>query len=116
MTHSVSSDASLKGILVAAPMSIGLTRQRVFSWVNRWMVDLLGYPESELIGQSARMLYESDQEFERVGSVKYSKVNEGKMGEVQTRWCCRDGHIIDVLLRSVAINPLNLDEGVIFTG
>ncbi|PLX71508.1 MAG: hypothetical protein C0614_14340, partial [Desulfuromonas sp.] len=28
----------------------------------------------------------------------------------------RDGQIIDVLLRSVAINPLNLDEGVIFTG
>ena len=85
MTHSVSSDATLKGILVAAPMSIGLTRQRVFSWVNRWMIDLLGYHEKELIGQSSRMLYESDQEYERVGRVKYVKINQGKMGEVQTR-------------------------------
>ena len=116
MIHSVSRDATLKGILVAAPMSIGLTRQRAFSWVNRWMADLLGYPENELIGRSARMLYESDEEFERVGRVKYANVNQGKMGEVKTRWCCRDGRVIDVLLRSMAIDPLNLDEGVIFTG
>jgi len=109
------SETALKGILMTAPMSIGMVKDRMFSWVNRWMVDELGYSEQELIGRSARMLYESDAEFERVGREKYREVSRGRMGEVQTRWLCRDGRVIDVLLRSMPIDPVDLMAGVIFT-
>ncbi len=109
------SEATLKSILLAVPMSVGLVHDRVFSWVNHWMVDELGYSEQDLIGQSARMLYVSDAEFERVGNVKYGQLARQPMGEAQTRFKCKDGHIIDVLLRSVPINPEDLGAGVIFT-
>ncbi len=109
------SQATLKSILTAAPMSIGLVQKRIFSWVNRWMLDEMGFAEDELIGKSARLLYETDAEFERVGMVKYAELAKGRMGEVQTRMRCKDGRMIDVLLRSVPLNSANLDEGVIFT-
>lgn len=109
------SEATLRSLLSAAPMSIGLVRNRVFGGVNRWMVEELGFAEEELVGQSARMLYESEAEFERVGREKYVEVARGQMGEVQTRWVCKDGNVIDVLLRSVPIDPGDLDAGVIFT-
>ncbi|MDT8442806.1 MAG: PAS domain S-box protein [Desulfuromonadales bacterium] len=109
------SEATLKSILTAAPMSIGMVRNRVFHWVSRWMIEELGYAEEELIGQSARMLYESEAEFERVGREKYIEVALGQMGEVQTRFVRKDGQVIDVLLRSMPIDADDLDAGVIFT-
>lgn len=109
------SEATIRSLLVAVPMSVGLVHNRTFSWVNRWMLDELGYPEHELIGQSARILYESDAEFERVGRLKYGQLPFAQMGEVQTRFKCRDGRCIDVLLRSVPIDPDDLEAGVIFT-
>jgi PAS domain S-box-containing protein len=109
------SEGTLGSILAAAPMSIGMVKERTFSWVNRWMTDELGYSEQELIGQKARMLYDSDEEFERVGVVKYANVSQGHMGEAQTYWVCKNGERIDVLLRSMPIDPENLAAGVIFT-
>ncbi|HKL27009.1 MAG TPA: PAS domain S-box protein [Desulfuromonadales bacterium] len=108
------SEATLKSILTAVPVSVGLVRNRVFCWVNRWMVEELGYAEEELIGQNARLLYESDEEYERIGREKYDRVKAGHMGEVKTRFLCRDGRGIDVLVRSVPIDPETLDAGVIF--
>lgn len=110
------SEATLKSILRAVPMSVGLVHDRTFSWVNSWMVEELGYSEEELIGQSARMLYMSDAEFERVGKVKYGQLaGQAPMGEVQTRFKCKDGHTIDVLLRSVPLDPTDLSAGVLFS-
>jgi PAS domain S-box-containing protein len=109
------SEATLRSILTAVPMGIGMVRNRVFSWVSHWMTEELGYAEEELIGQNAVMLYENEVEFERVGRDKYHEVACGRMGEVQTRWVCKDGKVIDVLLRSMAVDPADLDAGVIFT-
>lgn len=109
------SQATLKSILVAVPVSVGLVQDRVFCWVNRWMVEELGYTEDELIDKSARLLYESDEEFERVGREKYGQVTVGQMGEIQTRFRCKDGRVIDVLVRSIPIDPDHLEDGVIFT-
>ncbi len=109
------SEATLRSILSAAPMSIGMVRNRVIGWVNRWMTEKLGYAEEELIGQNALMLYESQAEFERVGHEKYTEVAQGQMGEVQTRWVCKNGKVIDVLLRSMPIDASDLNAGVIFT-
>jgi PAS domain S-box-containing protein len=109
------SEATLRSILSAAPMSIGMVRNRVFGWVNRWMTEELGYAEEALIGQNAVILYESQAEFERVGHEKYTEVAQGRMGEVQTRWVCKNGKVIDVLLRSMPIDAGDLDAGVIFT-
>ncbi|HIE55591.1 MAG TPA: PAS domain S-box protein, partial [Chromatiaceae bacterium] len=37
------------------------------------------------------------------------------MGEVETRWCRKDGSRVDILLRSAAFDPNDLSRGMIFT-
>ena len=109
------SEASMKGIVKAAPIGIGLVHNRVLGWVSDHMNEMLGYSGEELIGQSARVLYESDDEFERVGSEKYQEIRERGVGAIETRWKRKDGRLIDVHLRSTPVDPTDLAQGVLFT-
>ncbi len=109
------SEAALSSILRAAPIGIGLVTRRVFGWTNDHLSRMTGYSREELQGQSARMLYESEAEFERVGQVKYSGIKQQGTGSIETSWRRKDGKLIDVLLSSTPIDPLDLDAGVVFT-
>ena len=44
------------------------------------------------------MLYPTVEEFEFVGREKYKQIEQFGTGTVETKWVCKDGHIIDVLL------------------
>ena len=109
------SEASMQSILKAAPIGIGLVHNRVLGWVNDHMSEMLGYSEEELIGKSARVLYENDDEFERVGREKYQEIGERGIGAIETRWKRKDGSLIDVHLRSTPMDPTDLAQGVLFT-
>ena len=109
------SEASMRGILKAAPIGIGLVHNRVLGWVNDHMNKMLGYSGEELIGKSARVIYENDDEFERVGKEKYQEIGERGIGAIETRWKGKDGRVIDVHLRSTPVDPTDLAQGVIFT-
>jgi len=109
------SEATLKGLLKAAPICIGLVHNRVFSWVNDHMQTLLGYTGQDLIGKSSRVIYPSDEEFNRVGKNKYDEIHKKGTGSVETRWQRKDGDILDIFLQSTPINPADLSSGVIFT-
>jgi PAS domain S-box-containing protein len=111
----LTSEATLSSILRAAPIGIGLVTQRIFGWTNDHLSRMTGYSRGELLGQSARMVYESEAEFERVGQVKYSKIKNQGTGSIETRWRRKDGQVIDVFLSSTPIDPLDLDAGVVFT-
>jgi PAS domain S-box-containing protein len=108
-------EASIKSILKAAPVGIGLVHNRVLKWVGDYMNEMLGYSGDELIGQDARILYENDEEFERVGREKYQDIEERGIGEVETCWRRKDGRVIDVYLRSTPVDPADPSQGVIFT-
>jgi PAS domain S-box-containing protein len=108
-------ESHLKGILNVAPAGIGLVRKRELDWVSNRMCEMLGYSADELIGQSARIAYESDEEFERVGRVKYSEIQKRGVGAVETRFKRKDGSVIDVLLCSSATDTADLTQGTIFT-
>jgi PAS domain S-box-containing protein len=109
------SEATFNSLFRAAPIGIGLVTDRVLRFVNRQLCETTGYTSDELIGQSARMLYENDEEFERVGKVKYEEIEERGTGAVETRCVRKDGSVVDVLVSSSPINPKDLSAGVIFT-
>jgi PAS domain S-box-containing protein len=110
-----SSEATLKSILLAAPIGIGLVHRRVFSWVNDLLTVMLGYPAEELIGRSARMLYPTEEEYLRVGEVKYDAIMKNGIGTVETQWVTRNGSTLDIMLSSSPLDRATLDRGVIFT-
>ena len=108
-------EAKLQSIFRAAPVGIGMVVNRVFMEVNQGFCDLTGYGREELIGRSARLIYPSEEEYERVGREKYAQFAHSDIGEVQTRFKRRDGAIIDVLMRSTPRDPADLSAGVVFT-
>ena len=109
------SEAYIEAILNAAPVGIGLVKNRVFGWVSQRMGQMLGYSADELVGQSARIVYESEEEFDRVGRVKYPEIKERGIGAVETRFKRKDGNPIDVLLCSSALDPGDPSREAIFT-
>jgi len=108
-------DEVLAAIFRAAPVGVGMVIRRVLIEVNDRLCAMLGYEREDLVGQSAKMLYPSAEEYERVGRVKYDQVRAEGTGTVETRWCHRDGSEIDVLLSSAPLRADDLDQGVIFT-
>jgi two-component system, cell cycle sensor histidine kinase and response regulator CckA len=109
------SETTLKSIFKAAPIGIGLVQNRRFVWINEQLSNLTGYSADELRGQSARLLYASEEEFARVGQVKYDEIRESGTGTVETRFKCKDGSVKDILLSSTPLDPAQPTEAVIFT-
>lgn len=109
------SENTLKGIFQSAPIGIGLVSDRIIGWSNDQFQQMVGYSKDDLEGQDARILYESDEEYERVGFEMHSQIQKLGTGTVESRFKRKDDRIVDVLLRSASINPSDLSEGRIFT-
>ncbi|AFM25681.1 PAS domain S-box protein [Desulfomonile tiedjei] len=109
------SEAMLSSILQAAQIGIGVSVNRTLSWTNPMISRMTGYSAAELSGQYARMLYPSDEKFERVGKIQYRDIAELGIGQIETQWKRKDGEIIDVFLSSVPMVPEDVSKGVVFT-
>lgn len=109
------SEAALRSIFRAAPIGIGLVSNRILKRVNDRICQMTGYTREELLEKNARILYPTDEDYDYVGTEKYRQIREYGTGSVETRWQCKDGKIISVLLSSSLINPSNWDAGVTFT-
>jgi PAS domain S-box-containing protein len=108
-------EMALASILRAAPVGIGVVRNRILLRVNHKLCEMTGYSEEELVGQSARNLYPSLEDYELVGKEKYRQIAEHGTGTIETHWRRKDGHIIDILLSSTPINPGDVTGEVTFT-
>ncbi len=109
------SEEKMQSIFRVAPTGIGVVKDRVLVYVNPKICEMVGYDKDELIGQSARMLYPSQEEFEYVGKEKYRQIAEHDTGQVETIWKKKDGTLINVLLASTPIDLTDLSKGVTFT-
>ncbi|MDO8943497.1 MAG: PAS domain S-box protein, partial [Desulfobacterales bacterium] len=108
-------EASLRSIFRVAPIGIGVVHNRVLTQVNDHICEMLGYAAEELVGNSARVFYPTDKDFELVGREKYLQIHARGTGSVETRWQRKDGEIIDVLLSSTPLDPSDWSKGVTFT-
>ncbi len=59
-------EEAIKSIFRAAPVAMGLVRNRVILEVNDTHLPMTGYSKDELLNQSARILYPSDEHYENV--------------------------------------------------
>ncbi len=109
------SENTLSSIFRAAPTGIGLVSKHKLVQVNQRICEMIGYSQEELIGQNARIIYPTDEDYEYVGREKYRQIQEFGTGTVETRWQHKDGQIIDVLMSSTPIDPDDWSTGVTFT-
>ncbi len=108
------SAATLQSIFRASPIGIGMVTDRVITWANDHLLEMIGYTRVEIIGQKSRILYQDQQEFERVGRERYDSTKPKATGSVETRWKTKKGNIIDVFLRSTPLDPKDLFKGMTF--
>lgn len=108
-------EVRLQGIIRAAPAGIGMVVSREIREVNDQLCAMTGYQDDDLIGRSARILYPSDEEYNRVGREKYRQIKERGTGTIETRWRKKDGGVMDVLHSSTPLIQGDLSAGVIFT-
>jgi PAS domain S-box-containing protein len=88
---------------------------RTFLEVNDQLCRMLGYTRDELIGQSARLVYPSEEVFAQVGREKYAQMQQHGVGTVETQWRRKNGDIFPVLLSSSLMHPAHPQEGTTFT-
>ncbi|MCX5815250.1 MAG: PAS domain S-box protein [Proteobacteria bacterium] len=95
------SEQTLRAILSASPVGIGLIDKFTMGWANDAAYRMLGYDYGELDGQDLRILYLSDDERERVREDLMIK------RESEAQWVRKDGSIIDVLIRVAPLENRN---------
>ncbi len=109
------SERNLKAVLSTSPVGIGLVIDRKLDWANETMYRMVGYEEGSLLGQSARILYADDEEFERVGPKLYTGINETGTGTVETRWIRKDGAVFYCIVGCCALDSSDPSRGQIVT-
>ncbi len=107
------SESTLKAILEASPAGIGLTRDRTIQWCNTGMSRLTGYSKEYIAGKSTQYLYESEEEYERIGRELHSGIVEKGISEVEARVRHKDGGVIDCYLQARALDPSDVSKGII---
>ena len=104
----------LRGILSISPVGIGLTKNRKIEWVNEAWAKMFGSEDvDEWSGRSARDVYSSRKEYERVGRLLYQNVGSDGAAESDTKFRRRDGATFDGYVRIRAVDPADPDQGTI---
>jgi PAS domain S-box-containing protein len=99
------SERSLQATLCASPFGIGRITNSVVDWVNEPICNITGYSVEELKGKSSRILFESDEEHERIGKILHQD------GQAEHRVLKKDGSIRNVFVR---VSPID-SHSYIFT-
>ncbi len=108
------SESHLRSVLQAAPVGIGVATDRIIQQGNFSLSVLTGYALDRLVGQSSRLLYADEEEFERVGREKDAQLQARGLGVIETHWRHNNGEIRDILLSFSPVEPKDLSRGVVF--
>jgi PAS domain S-box-containing protein len=104
----------LRGILSISPVAIGLTQDRRITWVNDAWVKMFGFENpQQWAGKSARIIYASQNEYERVGKLLYDSATPGKVAETDAKFRRNDGTTFDGYVRIRAVDPSDPNKGTV---
>lgn len=97
----------LRSILDTSPVGIGLTQDRKIIWANEAWAKMFGFVnENEFLGQSAAMLYPSEEEYETSGRALYTDLETGNVSHAKIKFLRKDGSIFIADIRMKLIDPL----------
>jgi PAS domain S-box-containing protein len=114
-TSPIAGAATLESIFRAAPIGICVVAHGVFTHVNSRLCEMAGYSRNELIGQSEKILFASETDFDLVRINEFDDIRPQGPHSIETRWRRKDGRLIDVLLGFSRINLAGASAGVTFT-
>ena len=99
------SEATIRAVLEAAPIGIATLEDRRILRVNPSFCRMFGRDEAELLGQSTRLLYSAQDDFEALGRRIYAKKHF--LETMETVGQRRDGSTFPMLIQTAALDPAN---------
>jgi hypothetical protein len=109
----IRNETILRSVFQAAPIGICIMKNRVYQSANTFWSESFGYPEQNIIGKSTRMLYPSDEEYERVGQAIYGPLQERGVARAETRLRRSDGVFRDVVLTAAFLRAEDPTAGTV---
>ena len=94
---------------VGFPMLVSV--DRVIVWVNEPLREVTGYSAEELIGQPTRMLYATEEEYERIAREIVVNLAHGRRVAIEVDTRRKDGSVICSELRGRLLDPKDLSKG-----
>ena len=88
-------------------------KNRLFQRANASWCKCFDYPEKSLLGKTTRMLYESDEEYDRVGRELYTHLRKGNLATTETRLRRSDGAFRDVVLTAALLRTEDPTAGTV---
>lgn len=99
------SDALMKLAFEEAPVGLVLTENRVIRALNRTFAHMLGYRRQELLGQSFRILYASQKDFDRIRDIGLHPLTERRDYSDERLMLRADGRRIWCRFRAHTLTP-----------
>jgi len=107
------SESTIRGVFLAAPVGICIMKDRLYKSANKYWCEQFRYPEETILGKTTRMLYDSEEEYNRVGQALYADLQEKGLASVETRLRRSDGTMRDVIVTAAPLRADDLSAGTI---
>ncbi len=104
----------IQAVFDSTPVGIGIIKNRVLHWTNDNLCSMLGYESNCLQGKNTRNFYIDRQEYERVGTDLYSKLDIHNKGLVETKLVKKDGTFLHCRIRVSRLDKQDPSKGFIF--
>lgn len=98
-----------KAILDSHIVGIAKIRDRKFIWVNNVFESLLGYSLNELVGQSTRICYRSDEDYAEAGHTAFNALDSGQGYQAELQLVKKDGSLIWFAFHAELLEPYKID-------
>ncbi len=108
------SPGEIQAIFDSTPAGIGIIKNRVLDWTNDNLCSMLGHESNCLQGQNTRNFYADQQEYERVGTDLYSKLDIHDKGLVETKLVKKNGTFLHCRIRVSRLDKQDHSKGFIF--
>ncbi|PPD58623.1 PAS domain S-box protein [Dehalogenimonas etheniformans] len=108
-------EGKLAAIFGTTPVGIAVSVNRVIREVNETMCRLSGYTRDEMVGQSTRILYDTDEAYETMGDRIQEQLSARGQMTVEISARRKDGSHFPIMLSVTPMDALDISKGIVFT-
>ncbi len=101
-------------ILNNAAVMIAFVIHRRFVWINDHMLNVFAYKREDILGQSVRLIYANQQDFEQATKDSQTILSRGESYQAEFCYQRKDGRKFWCQISTKAVDPSTPDKGVIY--